>query len=63
MPGRISNPIRLARHTNVISVNLHPFLPIFHAQSNLTGRIRPGGIEFDPPLKLGGNHWNDTQFD
>ena len=31
--------------------------------SDLTGQIRPGGIEFDPPLKLGGNHWDDTQFD
>ena len=33
----------------------------------MLGRIRPvkfdWGIEFDPPLKLGGNHWNDTQFD
>ena len=46
------------RHTNVISVNLHPFLPLFHARLNSTG-----GIEFDPPLKLGGNHWDDTQFD
>ena len=35
-------------------MNLHPFLPVFHAQSNSTG-----GIEFDTPLKLGGNHWND----
>ena len=21
-----------------------------------------GGIEFDPPIKLGGNHWDDTQL-
>ena len=33
-------PIRLGRHTNVISVNLHPFLPLFHAQSNSTGGDR-----------------------
>ena len=42
------------RHT----MNLHPFLPVFHARSNSTR-----GIEFDPPLKMGGNHWDDTQFD
>ena len=96
------------RHTNVISVNLHPFLPVFHAWLNLTRgiefdpppsnwveitgmipnsirqaykcnlseftpnltsiscpfefEIRPGGTEFDPLVKLGGNHWDDTQF-
>ena len=27
-------------------MNLHPFLPVFHAQSNSTG-----GLEFDPPSK------------
>ena len=38
-------------------MNLHPFLPVFHARSNSTG-----GLEFDSPLKMGGNHWDDTQF-
>ena len=51
------------RHTNVISVNLHPFWPVFF----MPGRIRL--VEFNwgdrirPPLKLGGNHWDDIQFD
>ena len=29
----------------------------------MPGQIWLGGIEFDPPLKLGGNHWDDTQLD
>ena len=29
----------------------------------MPGQIRPGGLNLTPPLKLGGNHWGDTQFD
>ena len=41
------------------------FKPVFHARSNLkfdrSNSTR--GIEFDPPLKMGGNHWDAAQFD
>ena len=38
---------------NVISVNLHPFLPIFHARSNSTGWSNSTGYEI--LLKMGVN--------
>ena len=52
--GMILNLIREAY--NVISVNFHPIWPVFNARLNLTNQSNlTGGIEFDPPLKLGVN--------
>ena len=44
--GMIPNSIR--QNTNVISVNLHPFLPVFHARSNSTG-----GDRIWSPIQIG----------